>query len=90
MTVEANWFCRYVSKPVSSTWFTFSMSGPNEDCSRKRTAAAELSGVPAVVTVTFSPLEVPPPGAGFVTFTVTVPSCVFSALPIAVIIVGVT
>ena len=51
------------------------MSGPNEDSSRKRTAAAELSGVPAVVTVTFSPLEVPPPGAGFVTFTVTVPTC---------------
>jgi hypothetical protein len=66
------------------------MSGPKEDCSRKRTAAAELTGDPAVVTVTLSPLEVPPPGAGLLTFTVTDPSWLFDALPIAVINVGVT
>ena len=59
------------------------LSGPKEDCSRKRTAAAELTGEPAVVTVTFSPFEVPPPGAGLVTLTVTEPTCVLEALPIA-------
>ena len=50
------------------------MSGPKEACSRKLTAAAAFSGVPAVVTVTFSPFDVPPPGAGLVTCTVTDPA----------------
>src|SRR5215831_1010463 len=63
------------------------MSGPKEVCSRKRTAAVEDTGDPAVVTVTFRLLEVPPPGAGFLTDTLTCPAV--EADPIAVIIVAV-
>ena len=63
------------------------MSGPNEDCSRKRTADEEVTGVPAVVTVTLKLFEVPPPGVGFVTDTFTCP--VVEIVPTVVIIVSV-
>ena len=66
------------------------MSGPKEACSSKRTAAAELTGEPEVVSVTLRLLEVPPPGTGLVTMTGTLPACALVALPMAVTMLSVT
>ena len=77
-------------KPNSVSWLTFSRSGPKELCSRKRTAAAELTDEPLVVTLTLRVFDFPPPGAGLVTWTGIDPTWELEALPMAVIMVEVT
>src|SRR5579871_6448226 len=80
-----------MSIPVCCSWFSVSGSGPNEDCSRKRSATAALTGFPTEITATVTDPDVPPPGAGFVTITGTfIPACGAVTVPIAVIIVDVT
>jgi hypothetical protein len=82
--VAVNWLIKNGVNPLACTCAISAGVGPNVDCSKNRTAAAEVAAIAAVTCTEADVVDPAPPGFGLFTVTEILPTCEAVAVPVAV------
>lgn len=82
--VAENWPIKNGVNPLDCTCAINADVGPNVDCSKNRTAAAEVAAIAAVTCTEADVVEFAAPGFGLSTVTEMLPTCEAVAVPVAV------